>query len=1013
MKTLARKTWQKIVALFLVVVSLFGLLNLPPIKRAFAADEYTGTGTFTQCTGALSSGYYVFGGGSATDVSAINNTVGTSWIKYTATPATNGTIANPDTSIVWYYDAEAGTFKNGDNYIYWPSEGNSGGVGTKNTPVTVTETATAGVYNITVTATPARVLRLNTTNSGYRFYTSSTGKAEFYFFKLQESAGGETTDPEQPSCEHANKVAIGEAKAPTCTEDGITAGEKCADCDEVITKQETIDATGHTYVDGVCSVCSEKQPLTLTITKANFTGNAYDWNPWTATTSTDNNISGFGFTYGAKIQVNGKQTGDYIYNTDPLPGKITSITLVKESSASDREFDILTADTPFDHETTASLKDQATDKKQTVSEAGATWTFDTNHKYFAIVIVESGSSTLSSIEITYEICKHVNTTAIGEAKDATCTEDGITAGEKCVDCGEVITEQATIDATGHTDVNPIDSKCDTCGANLCTEHVWIEGEIIKAPTCTETGLQAQICENCGQPNTTDIVLDKIAHTSETDEAVAPTCTATGLTEGSHCSVCEEVLVEQTVVDMVAHNYVDGKCSVCSDIFVDGDLLADFQFGENGDASHKDGSAIDTGKAYTNGNYTLKLTNAVNVYDSAYDAKGNSALKLGTSKAAASFAFTVNDSVNTVVLYVAGYKTNTAKINVNDTEYAITSKSDEGDYTKIVVDTKTTKTITFETLSGGYRAMLASIQFWGEETEDVENGDKFSGCTAILGDVIGLNFYMELTDETLADETAYVQFTLPNGSTSQVFVKDVKGDESQAHYKFSCGIAVKEIADEITAQLITANGATIEYAYSVKAYAEYIISKPEDYTNEEIALAKALLNYGAYAQVMFDYKTDSLANSALDEADKSLEGVSIDGKYAKSVSPTAINGVAYLGTTTVWESNTVIRHYFAITGENITFKLCTADGTFIKDLEAVDGAYGKCVEIDGIVAKDMSTKYNLVISNGTETQTIEYSVYSYFYDILNSTGTQFNEGEKNAIKAAYLYAEAASEYLASK
>ena len=48
----------------------------------------------------------------------------------------------------------------------------------------------------------------------------------------------------------------------------------------------------------------------------------------------------------------------------------------------------------------------------------------------------------------------------------------------------------------------------------------------------------------------------------TDAAVAATCTATGLTEGKHCSVCSTVIVAQTVTDIVDHTYVEGTCSVC-------------------------------------------------------------------------------------------------------------------------------------------------------------------------------------------------------------------------------------------------------------------------------------------------------------------------------------------------------------------------------------------------------------------------------------------------------------------
>ena len=43
------------------------------------------------------------------------------------------------------------------------------------------------------------------------------------------------------------------------------------------------------------------------------------------------------------------------------------------------------------------------------------------------------------------------------------------------------------------------------------------------------------------------------HTVVTDVAVAPTCTETGLTEGKHCSVCNDIIVAQTVVAKLNHD----------------------------------------------------------------------------------------------------------------------------------------------------------------------------------------------------------------------------------------------------------------------------------------------------------------------------------------------------------------------------------------------------------------------------------------------------------------------------
>lgn len=52
------------------------------------------------------------------------------------------------------------------------------------------------------------------------------------------------------------------------------------------------------------------------------------------------------------------------------------------------------------------------------------------------------------------------------------------------------------------------------------------------------------------------------HNIVIDPKVEPTCTKTGLTEGKHCSICGEVLVEQTVIPKLNHNYENGICTIC-------------------------------------------------------------------------------------------------------------------------------------------------------------------------------------------------------------------------------------------------------------------------------------------------------------------------------------------------------------------------------------------------------------------------------------------------------------------
>jgi len=83
--------------------------------------------------------------------------------------------------------------------------------------------------------------------------------------------------------------------------------------------------------------------------------------------------------------------------------------------------------------------------------------------------------------------------------------------------------------------------------------------------------------------TTTTSIPVISHKVVTDAAVAPTCTATGLTEGSHCESCGKEFVAQRVVDALGHNYgstvtqkatctVDGvrtyTCTRCGDSYTE-------------------------------------------------------------------------------------------------------------------------------------------------------------------------------------------------------------------------------------------------------------------------------------------------------------------------------------------------------------------------------------------------------------------------------------------------------------
>jgi hypothetical protein len=91
----------------------------------------------------------------------------------------------------------------------------------------------------------------------------------------------------------------------------------------------------------------------------------------------------------------------------------------------------------------------------------------------------------------------------------------------------------------------------------------------KAPTCTETGLtDGSVCANpdCGKVLEEQKEIPATGHTPVAVPGKEATCTETGLTEGSVCSVCDTVLKEQEEIPVKDHTpvAVPGKEATCTE-----------------------------------------------------------------------------------------------------------------------------------------------------------------------------------------------------------------------------------------------------------------------------------------------------------------------------------------------------------------------------------------------------------------------------------------------------------------
>ncbi len=297
--------------------------------------------------------------------------------------------------------------------------------------------------------------------------------------------------------------------------------------------------------------------------------------------------------------------------------------------------------------------------------------------------------------------------------------------------------------------------------------------------------------------------------------------------------------------------------------------------------------------------------------------------------------------------------------------------------------------------------------------DASRNPYFAHHSLSLNGSIGVNFYLSLTDQEIADG-ATVDFTWTvNGVTKTYPVTLTAADKTANGYKATCPIAVAEVTYDITATLKIGGEQIGTQTYSAKTYADYILSDEfkNNYTGTGAKsydnlkkLVQTMLDYGTKAQVRFDRNTELLANGGTDFFSDEVSFTSGASDMSEFLSEI---GLEYKGTSVIYLSETTLRHYYKIVDPSKFTEAVRNEITF-DGKKVTYGTRSGMIYFDkkNIAAPEIDTEYVLNLG-GHEYRyaALDYSALSYSLD-----ESPYSESiAKQLAAAVYRYNQAANTF----
>ena len=167
-----------------------------------------------------------------------------------------------------------------------------------------------------------------------------------------------------------------------------------------------------------------------------------------------------------------------------------------------------------------------------------------------IDLTEHTSSEISMIKL---LAGDVNSDGCVDLKDVIALTS---SGTYNMSYDEALCKEADINGDGCFDVRDLviitsESNYNKSPVSVLYDHYHKYSAHTQLPTCTTPGVTVFTCSVCGDEFSIETE-EALGHSEVTDLGVDPTCLEDGLSEGKHCSVCNEVIVAQEVLPKTGH-----------------------------------------------------------------------------------------------------------------------------------------------------------------------------------------------------------------------------------------------------------------------------------------------------------------------------------------------------------------------------------------------------------------------------------------------------------------------------